>query len=433
MRRRILLSIVAVTVIAVVGFFVPAAAAIRTSIRRGDSLDVERDAAIVASRVPQSPTIDVAALQRLVGDNRQIAVYDETGYVDGVGPAGPDALVRTALDGEFAEGWSDGNLIAAVPVRASATQPSTVVRIEEPAGVSRRRIERSVTILAMIGAAIIGVATLVGILLSRRLVRPIDQLTAWAAHTDSAASAPDATGIEELDELRTALVESRRRVDEALERERSFSSHVSHQLRTPVTALRTAIETELTAPRPDPTSLLHEGLGAVDRLESTITSLLAFARRRDARPELGDATLLTNEHVDHWRPTLAAHGRDIRVTGWPVIVRVDPVMLRHILDVLIENALVHGRGRIDVRVASGHGHAGQPALIVDVADEGTLPDGADPFTDRRADTRGGIGLRLARTLAEAGHGRLRLSCSSPTTFSLLLSERIDVDAALTSS
>jgi signal transduction histidine kinase len=429
MRRRVLAAIVAVTVVALVGFFIPAALAIVTSTRRGDSLDVQRDAAIVASRIPQSATIDVAALQEFVGDSRRVGVYDAAGFVDGIGPAAPDEMVRTALAGEFAEGWSDGNLIAAVPVRASATQPSTVVRIEEPGAVSRHRIERSLALLAAIGLAIVSIATVVGILLSRRLTRPIDQLTRWAAHSDLASSPPPPTGIEELDELRQALTESRARVDEALERERSFSSHVSHQLRTPVTALRTAIETELAAPRPDPTSLLNEGLGAVDRLESTITTLLAFARRNDGQAELGDATLLAADQVERWRPTLAANGRDITVTGSPVVVRVDPVMIRHILDVLIENAFVHGHGHITVRVRSDR--AERPTVVIDVSDEGAMPNGMDPFTQRRADTRGGIGLRLARTLAEHAHGRLQLSCTAPTTFQLRLTESSDVDVALT--
>ena len=140
------------------------------------------------------------------------------------------------------------------------------------------------------------------------------------------------------------------RVDAALSRERSFSSHVSHQLRTPVAALRAAIETELAAPRPDPTSLLHEGLGAVDRLEATITSLLALARRAEGEPVLCDAAAVVADQVDRWRPTLAAHGRDIGVVGAPLIISIDPATVRHIVDVLIENVFRHGAGMIAVRI-----------------------------------------------------------------------------------
>jgi signal transduction histidine kinase len=419
-RRRILLAIVAVTLAAVATFFVPAALAVRSSTRRKDSLDLERDAAIVASQISPTGPIDVSRLQALVGPDRKLGFYDSvTRSIRGTGPEIPDEPVLLALEGQFAEGWSGGDLVAAVPVRGGPGGPSLVVRIEEPGSVSRGRIERTLLVLAAIGAAIVAGAVAVGVLLTRRLTRPIEELTTWAgAHDDSPP--PAATGIGELDELRATLVDGRARVDDALQRERAFSSHVSHQLRTPVAALRTAIETELTAPRPDPTSLLNEGLGAVDRLEATITSLLALARHTDRRAELCDATALVSDQVERWRPTLAAGGRDIRVAGPPVPATVDAVTVRHILDVLIENALSHGAGRIDVTVGSGIADGDRRELVIAVADDGALAPDVDPFTERAADTGRGIGLRLARTLAEAWGGRLVLRTASPTTFSLSL-------------
>ena len=349
-----------------------------------------------------------------------------------MGPSPADQFTVAALDGEFAEGWADGNLVAAVPVRASANGSSMVVRIEEPASVSRTRIEHSLLLLAMIGALIVAAAAFVGVLLTRRLTRPIEDLTTWATHADDRPTPPAETGIAELDELRIALVDGRERVDDALERERAFSSHVSHQLRTPVAALRAAIETELTAPRTDPTSLLHEGLGAVDRLESTITSLLALARHGDRRPELCDATAVVVDQVDHWRPTLAAHGRDIVVVGRPTVVTIDAITVRHIVDVLVENACGHGVGTIDVRVDCLTNAGRQRELVVDVSDDGSVEPGADPFGQRAADSGRGIGLRLARTLAESCGGHLALEGTAPTRFRLRLPER-DVYPTLTSA
>ncbi len=434
MRRRILVTIIAVTLAAVCAFFVPAALAIRSSTRRGDSLDVERDAAIVASQIPPVGPVDVTELQHLVGADRQLGVYDTaTGLVDGVGPVDPDTFTRTALAGEFAEGWSDGNLVAAVPVRDNVSGPSAAVRIEEPASVSRVRIERSLALLALIGAGIIGAAAMVGVLLTRRLTRPIERLTTWAAHADVEPTPPPPTGIGELDDLRDALVDGRERVDDMVARERSFSSHVSHQLRTPVAALRAAIETELAAPRPDPTSLLHEGLGAVDRLEATITSLLALARRAEGEPVLCDAAAVVADQVERWRPTLAAHGRDIGVEGAPLIISLDPATVRHIVDVLIENAFRHGSGMIDVRIGRGTlQEGGRHELVIDVSDDGSVGPDVDPFTARPADSGRGIGLRLARTLAESSGGRLDLQASSPTQFRLRLPERDGVYRTLTS-
>ena len=53
-----------------------------------------------------------------------------------------------------------------------------------------------------------------------------------------------------------------------------------------------------------------------------------------------------------------------------------------------------------------------------VRDEGALGDAADPFSERRSDSGHGIGLRLARTLAESEGGVLTLECRAPTTFTL---------------
>jgi signal transduction histidine kinase len=256
--------------------------------------------------------------------------------------------------------------------------------------------------------AVLGAAALVGIGVSRRLNRPIDELRRWAADPDR--DPPEATGIAELDSLRSDLIAGRERIAELLRRERSFSSHVSHQLRTPVAALRVAVETELTAPRDDPSELLRESLGQLDRLESTITGLLALARH-DTRPDDRVELLrLVRERV-------AAHpaARSVLVTGHTVSLVTDAVAVEHIVDVLVDNAARHGRGGVLVTVDA----AGRTATI-DVGDEGPTPDPAAIFADRASDAGHGIGLRLARTLAESIGGELTLLARPTTTFRVSL-------------
>jgi signal transduction histidine kinase len=161
-------------------------------------------------------------------------------------------------------------------------------------------------------------------------------------------------------------------------------------------------------------------LAEVDRLESTIASILALARDVGmARDPVRLAPLLDGVRRD-WDRSAHAAGR-------PLIVRVEPAnqaarvsehALRQILDVLIDNALRHGRGRIVVSaypVASG--------VTVDVSDDGIVAlDGTAIFARRSPTARGhGIGLALARSLAEAEGGRLSLaSGGAGATFSLLL-------------
>jgi signal transduction histidine kinase len=175
--------------------------------------------------------------------------------------------------------------------------------------------------------------------------------------------------------------------------------------------MRVAVETELAAPRPDATAVLHESLGELDRLESTISSLLALARHTERELTQCDLLELTRRHVEHWREPIARQGRSFSVVGEAVSARVDAAAIGHMLDVLLDNALRHGKGDIQVAVSAVDG-----GVAIDVSDEGPAPTDLDPFADSRTDSSHGIGLRLARTLAESSRGRLELRSTEHTTF-----------------
>ena len=417
MRRRILTAVVLTTTLAVVAFFIPAAYGVRSAQRRGELLELQLEASIVANRLADLRVDDDEELRSILDAHHPLALYSIDGQLlIGTGPTVPDRIVRLALDGNFAEGYVDDDLVAAVPVTATAAHPPLVVRIEEPGSESQARFYRSVALLAAAGLAIIAVAAAVGTWVARRLNRPIDQLTQWAASRPGADVAPpEPTGIDEIDSLRSALVDDRSRIDELLERERSFSSQVSHQLRTPVAAMRVAVETEIAAPRPDATAVLHESIGQLDRLESTISSLLALARNRDRALVECELLAFARSTADHWQASVARAGRRLTVSGEQATVRVDRDAIGHVIDVLLDNALRHGDGeiRVDVRTLDS-------GAAIDVGDEGRSPQDRDPFAESGSDSSHGIGLRLARSLAEASRGRLELLSTPNTTFRLSL-------------
>ena len=90
---------------------------------------------------------------------------------------------------------------------------------------------------------------------------------------------------------------------------------------------------------------------------------------------------------------------------------------------LVDNATIHGRGTVTVMVRETSG-----AVAVDVSDEGPgVQDPAGQLFAQRADRRDGhgIGLALARRLAEAEQGRLTLSRVAPPVFTLLLAAAAD--------
>jgi signal transduction histidine kinase len=124
---------------------------------------------------------------------------------------------------------------------------------------------------------------------------------------------------------------------------------------------------------------------------------------------------LCRDDVAHWQGPLERDGRRLTVAGDPARAQVDPDAIRHVLDVLVDNALHHGKGdvRVDVRDLGA-------TVAVDVADDGPAPRDRDPFADTGSDSSHGIGLRLARTLAESSQGRLELLPAGTTTFRLTL-------------
>ena len=141
-----------------------------------------------------------------------LALYDHTGVlVDGNGPPTADPIVAEALTGVVNEGIVEGDLVAALPIRVGDDGPEFVVRVTESAAESHHRVRRDLGMLALAAIAIIAAAALAGILLARRLSRPIEDLRDWTGSLGEAEGVPPPhSGIDELDTLGSAFGERRR-------------------------------------------------------------------------------------------------------------------------------------------------------------------------------------------------------------------------------
>jgi signal transduction histidine kinase len=243
----------------------------------------------------------------------------------------------------------------------------------------------------------------------------VKQLAAAAGRLgdgDFAARAGRA-GIPEIDAAAAALDTTAERLGELLQRERAFSAHASHQLRTPLTGLRVQLEAATLAPDADLRAALAEALQSVDQLEQTIDDLLTLARDVGLRAGPLDLRGLFDEVNVRWHGPLADAGRPLRTVVQPDLpdAIASPAAMRQILDVLVANAVEHGAGTVTVAARAAGG-----GIAIEVSDEGPgiAADAGDVFAPRTDPSTGrGIGLGLASSLAAAEGGRLLLGGHGP--------------------
>lgn len=424
MRRRLVVAIVSVAAASVVLFAIPLGVVQQRELRDQELVRLQRDA-VAATRavdVPGHPGDPV----EVPPSHDRLAVYATSGrLVTGSGPANGDGPVQSALrTGKPATEQHAGRLVVAVPVLARERVTAALRASRSTAGVDAD-VRNRLLVVAAIAIGVIVAAALAALAVSRRLVRPIERLSDAAARLgdgDFSARAPRA-GVAELDAVAATLDSTAERLEDLLQRERAFTADASHQLRTPLAALRLELETlELEG------LAVRRPLEQVDRLEATIDTLLAVAR--DVPRDRGEIDLVSvaDGLESEWHSRLAAEGRPLflRVLAPTVHARAAAPVVEHITDVLLDNAHRHGSGAVTVTVRTAAGGA-----AIDVADcgQGLHGDPEAAFTRRSGSGNGhGIGLSLARSLAQAEHGRLIVTDPGPNPVFTLLLPQPDDDA-----
>ncbi|MEQ4205197.1 HAMP domain-containing sensor histidine kinase [Actinopolymorpha sp. B17G11] len=292
--------------------------------------------------------------------------------------------------------------------------------------------------LALLGFGMVAVlvAVAIGVWQARRLSRSLVELAEAAERLGSGdpRGHRHRYGLPELDRVADALDTSARRIAEMLAAERQLSQDASHQLRSPLTALSMRLEEILATKN---SAVVREeaaiALGQVERLSHVVDRLLSQSRDSHvARHTLVDVDQVVRQQVAEWRPAFDSANRRVEVTGDDGLsVAATPGMLGHVLATLLENALHHGGGTVVVRrrttgSPSGGSVGSQPggSVVVEVADEGPgVPaELGQRIFERAVSGRSGtgLGLALARDLAEAGGGRLELISRRPAVFAVFV-------------
>jgi two-component system OmpR family sensor kinase len=243
-------------------------------------------------------------------------------------------------------------------------------------------------------------------------LRPVERMRARAAAIGDAELGerlPEPGTGDELDRLAGTLNELLERRQQALEHERRVVSDASHELRTPISVLRTRLDVALRGPG-DATSL-REGLeGAQDdvgRLARLADDLLVLARadegRLPLRAEPLDVQHLLEATVARHAADAAAAGRrlgaETEVEGGAVVLG-DADRLAQVLDNLVVNALRHGAGAIAV-VARPAPSGSAVKIVVRAAGPGFPPDFLPKAFDRFSQVVRGEGSGLGLALVEA--------------------------------
>ncbi len=284
-------------------------------------------------------------------------------------------------------------------------------------------------LLAIMGALSV-TAVLAGMVVASlrasRFAEPMAQLADRAERFGAGESRfqPLVTGIGEIDRIAEVLARSALQMTRSLASERDFASDASHQLRTPLTALLMRLE-EISVT--DDLMVVKEEAGIaiaqVERLTKVVDELLSRSRRGHvAEPPSVSLDSVIAALQREWQPAFEQARRSVRVHGQRgLFVRATPVALSQVLSTLLENSLAHGRGTVDV-----HARRSGPSVVVEVSDQGEgVPSTIAPHIFERSVSTAqssGLGLALARDLAEANGGRLELIQAQPAIFALFLSE-----------
>lgn len=285
-------------------------------------------------------------------------------------------------------------------------------------------LDRDETLSSLLRSFLIGgpiavlLASAIGYFLATVGLRPVEAMRARAAQVSLAEGGerlPLPAAHDEVRRLGETLNEMLARLEESFERERRFVMDASHELRTPLTVLKTELENALRSG--DDGADLHESLVAAleetDTLAQLADDLLVIARAADGRLPVRREEVEVGELLERTRQRFAdrarEHGRriDVHCPG-SLTASLDPLRARQALGNLVDNALRHGAGDIDLSARrSGD------AVEIDVSDAGAgfcaelAPRAFERFArGEGARTRSGAGLGLAivGAIAEAHDG-----------------------------
>ncbi|HZQ87553.1 MAG TPA: HAMP domain-containing sensor histidine kinase [Acidimicrobiales bacterium] len=437
MTRRLIVS--NLVLISIVLLFLEVPLGLVYSRHEHDALTaaLSRDAASLASlaeEIVENPgEHDVEGLARRFAGSvgGDVVIVDRAGRrLASAGPtagaSGFQAALLAARAGHPGAGEL-GALAYATATFGTAGQSRGAVLAARDDSLVDRRVGQFWLALLAIGAAVLAISTIVSRQLARWAVGPLRELDETAeefGRGQLGVRAQAESGPPEVAALAGTFNEMADRIDALVESQRRFVADASHQLRTPLTALRLRLENldpdDAAAVDATREAALHETM----RLSRLVDGLLALARAEGHRPqrEPVDVGAVVAERHDAWAPVASEGGVDLQLDAAQArgaTARLVPGQLEQILDNLIDNALeATPSGRVVRLVASTNGSL----VEIHVSDDGrgmTVEQRQHAFdafwqgTEADSAKRAGLGLAIVEQLVRTNRGSISLE-ASPT-------------------
>ena len=437
MRRRLLLSYLSITLFVLIALGLPLGVSYANTEHRRLESDVQQDAFAFAQRagaladddaanardqldmVVDRFALDMDATVVITGAEGEVVVGSPRSRAAASTPAMALAQQGLEVRDTFDDPHLGRSLGVALPVLVGG-QVEGAVLVARAKGPTEHRIERNWLLLAGLGGIIALVVSLVSTLLASSFTKPLVDLDRGAARLgdgDLAVRVEVPDDPPELAGLARSFNATAERLEALVRSHQAFVADASHQLRTPLAALRLRLENlEADASDAGPEDI-ERALAEVQRLSQLVDSLLVLTRAEAARrtPEAIDVGAVVADRVDAWSAFASEREVPIEADAPAILVRSVPGRLEQVLDNLLSNALeVAPAGsalHIEARRVGDHA-----CLEVRDAGPGMTPDQRARAFDRfwrggaaRRDGGGfGLGLAIVRELVKADSGTVLL-------------------------
>lgn len=422
MTRRILASFLGVLLAVIAALVVPLGLTV-TAQQRHDFRAAARATAQALAAVAEEQLADKThdqALPRLLAQTADhhdaVVVLNPNGAIvaraGGSVPANELAAART---GQLPT-QADDRVVVSAAVGDPGEPVGLVVLSRDAAPLESRARSLWLTLAAAAVAAMV-IGAIVGWSLARWIAGPLRSLVGAARGIGSGlpgARADDGSGPSQVRDVAAAFNDMADRVDSLLETQRGMTADVSHQLRTPLAALRLRMELMAEEVDGDLGDQIAAMLAETNRLSRLVDGLLTVARAEAvvSAPAPTDVAGTCAARIAAWAPVADERGISMELHGRPAVAAITPGHLEQVLDNLLANAIdaVPRGGSVILTVS-----VEAPDIVLRVIDSGPgigAEQRAHAFgrfvTDRGGHGGTGLGLTIVGRLIAADRGSATL-------------------------